>query len=112
MTTAPTLTPAAGPARRQRARLAGRVDSHTIDQVVATIDQAAAGGGDVVIDLSEVRFLDLHALRAITACATRVAARGDRLVIGAMSTAAAVILELVGSAGLAELPATAMAVAA
>lgn len=112
MTAITTLAPAGRPAIRRSARLSGRVDSHVVADVVATIDEAAADGGDVLVDLSDVRFLDLHALRAIGDCAARLTARGDRLVLGATSTAAAVILELVGAAGLAGSPLRGMAVAA
>lgn len=112
MTATPTLAATARPGMRRIARLAGRVDSHVVDQVVATIDEAAASGGDVVVDLRDVRFLDLHALRAIADCGRRLAARGDRLHLGAVSTAVAVILELAGSAGLTDLHAAGLAVAA
>ncbi len=113
MTAVPTLNPTTvRPTVRRRARLAGRVDSHVVADVVATIEEAAGTSGDVVVDMRDVRFLDLHALRAIADCSARIAARGDHLVLGAVSTAAAVILDLVGTAGLVELPATGLAVAA
>lgn len=79
-------------------RLRGDLDAQTaplLDGAAAEV--AAAGTEEIVLDLSEVDFVDSSGLRSILAA--RRTAGADGLVLRSPSRAVAAILELTGLAG-------------
>lgn len=97
-----TLTPVAqgvttfGPGRVQTIALPERFDVHEVPRFDAMIDLISATGPVVVIDASEIRYMDRHAIDRLVDARLRCMDRGGDLTLAAPSVAARVILELSG----------------
>jgi anti-sigma B factor antagonist len=79
--------------------LAGEIDLASIDALEAAItatEQDAAAGGDVVLDMSGVTFLDSSGLRVLVTANDRLASAGSRLVIRRPSASVLRVLEITG----------------
>ncbi len=75
----------------------GELDASTADRFDHAISQAiSAGATFVLVDLSEVEFLDSSALRVIVRRGNALKELGGRLVIEGLSPAAQRILEITG----------------
>ncbi|MBA2337973.1 MAG: STAS domain-containing protein [Acidimicrobiia bacterium] len=59
----------------------GEIDLATVPDVEQGLAEAIDSGGDVILDLSEVGFMDSTGLRAILAAEKRLAADGHRLAL-------------------------------
>jgi anti-anti-sigma factor len=89
--------PAASGSRRvQTIVLPRRFDVHTLAQFELEINRIAAAGPVVVIDASEVRYMDRRAMDSLIEARLRCMDRGGDLILAAASVAARVILELSG----------------
>ncbi len=86
-----------GPSRVRTIVLPQRFDVHEVPQFTAAIDQiVTAGPVVVVIDASEVRYLDRSAMDCLIEARLRCMDHGGDLTVAAPSVAARVILELSG----------------
>jgi anti-anti-sigma factor len=75
----------------------GELDVATADQLAQALDPIIAGGSQlVVLDLTDVSFLDSSGLRTIVRAATSMEDRDGRLVIDGASPAVARVLEVTG----------------
>jgi anti-anti-sigma factor len=81
-------------------RLRGELDATTAGEVSVLL-AAAAGEHSVVLDLTEVRFIDTSGLGALRDVMRRVHERGGLVALVRPWSSAASILELVGSVGFA-----------
>ena len=79
-----------------RFRVTGEIDISVSDDLVELVSPATQdGGGDVVLDLSEVRFIDSSGIRAVIQLAGQL--DGPRmLVLASPQREVAKVLELVG----------------
>jgi anti-anti-sigma factor len=73
-----------------------RFDVHEVRRFESLIDQMMAGGVQVVLDASEVRFMDRTAIDALIDAKLRCMDLGGDLTLDEPSVAARVILELSG----------------
>ena len=73
-----------------------RFDVHEVAQFESAIDRIVTAGTVVVIDASEVRYMDRSAMDALIAARLRCMDHGGDLTLSAPSVAARVILELSG----------------
>jgi anti-sigma B factor antagonist len=71
-----TLTDAAG-----GLLVAGEIDASTVGELVARLTPLPGEVGDIVLDLSEVQFIDSSGLRALIETHRQAAENGRRLVI-------------------------------
>jgi anti-anti-sigma factor len=75
----------------------GELDVATADELARTLDPVVSGGASlVVLDLSDVTFLDSSGLRTIVRSATSLEEGGGRLVVDGVSPAVARVLEVTG----------------
>ena len=75
----------------------GELDVATADQLATTLDPIMSGGASlVVLDLSDVSFLDSSGLRTIVRCATSLEEGGGRLIVDGVSPAVSRVLEVPG----------------
>ena len=79
-------------------RLAGDIDLASADSLQEAIEatETSGNGGDVVLDMSAVTFLDSSGLRVLVTANDRIGARGDRLVIRSPSSSVSRVLEITG----------------
>lgn len=82
---------------RHRVRLEGELDAFTAPEVRAVI--ADAEGGDLVLDLDGVTFIDSSGLAMVVEARQRLQAQQRQLVIGPRSPIVQRLLELSGVAG-------------
>lgn len=80
---------------RQVLVLTGDVDLRTAPELRDRIEAASTGGGDVVIDLREVRFMDSPGLGTLVYCGQRLAAAGCTLVVRAPQHGVRELLDMV-----------------
>lgn len=59
----------------------GEIDSSTVGDLVARLTPLPGEAGDIVLDLSEVRFIDSSGLRALIETHRQAAENGRRLVL-------------------------------
>lgn len=85
-----------GPSKVHTIVLPQRFDVHEVPQFAAAIDRIATAGAVVVIDASQVRYLDGSAMDALIEGRLRCMDHGGDLTLAAPSVAAHVILELSG----------------
>jgi anti-sigma B factor antagonist len=79
--------------------LAGEIDLASIDALeaaIGAIEQEAAEGDDVVLDMSGVTFLDSSGLRVLVTANDRLDTAGNRLVIRRPSVSVVRVLEITG----------------
>jgi len=76
-------------------RLSGELDLLTADEVATRLEPDVRGHGDIVLDLSDLAFIDSSGIRVFLRTADRMQGRG-RLVLRSPSQQVHVILELVG----------------
>ena len=75
----------------------GELDVATADQLARTLEPVIEGGATlVVLDLSDVTFLDSSGLRTIVRGATALEDQGGRLVVDGASPAVSRVLEVTG----------------
>ncbi len=78
-------------------RLAGEIDLSNVDGLEAQIDSAIAHAHDVVIDLTEIDFIDSRGLRLLKRVSATVAGRdGTLLVVAPASSVARSVLDMTG----------------
>jgi len=82
---------------RHRVRIEGELDAFTVPEVRAVL--ADAEGGDVVLDLDGVTFIDSSGLAMVVEARQRLQAQQRQLVIGPRSPIVQRLLELSGVAG-------------
>lgn len=87
---------ASGPSKVHTVTLPQRFDVHEVAQFAAAIDRIAIAGAVVVIDASQVRYLDGSAMDALIDARLRCMDHGGDLTLATPSVAARVILELSG----------------
>lgn len=80
-------------------RVLGELDIATVPKLARTLDGLGPAARDVVIDLSEVWFMDLTAMRRLLRVQDRLAVRGGRLALAAVPDATLRMLRLTGLAG-------------
>ena len=90
------LTPAAD---RVVVRLAGEADLSTRPLLVRGLDDAAAAGDPVEVDLGEVRFFDSSCLGALGAASTRMQAAGRTLRLVGVPPRTRRLIDLAGLGG-------------
>ncbi|WP_176562073.1 STAS domain-containing protein [Mycolicibacterium palauense] len=73
-----------------------RFDVHEVAEFHSAIDRAVAPGTDVVVDASQVRYLDRSGMDALIQARLRCIDHGGDLTLAGPSVAARVILELSG----------------
>jgi anti-anti-sigma factor len=77
--------------------LPDRFDVHQVPRFERSIaDALEVGNAVAVVDASQVRFLDVTAIDALTAARLRLRRQGGELVLAAPSCAARIVLELAG----------------
>ena len=77
--------------------VSGELDLHTAERIKRSIGEADAVGADtVVIDLSEISFIDSTALGALVQEAKRLEGRGDSLVLVTNDPRTRQVLEVTG----------------
>lgn len=79
--------------------LAGEIDVASIEALEAAItatEQDAAEGADVVLDMTEVTFLDSSGLRVLVTANDRLDTAGSRLVIRRPPASVLRVLEITG----------------
>ena len=86
-------------AARGRLSVSGEVDASNLERFQAALDDAAAAGGDVEVDLGGLAMCDVGGLRALVLAAEAVAP-GHRVVVRGMPPPLRRALELVGWAAL------------
>jgi anti-sigma B factor antagonist len=88
-------------------QVAGDLDMSTAPQLVAEVAELG-GGGDlcVVVDVSQLTFIDSSGLNAIVVCGRELDARGGRLIVTAPSSHIARVFDVVGLGESVELTAT------
>jgi anti-sigma B factor antagonist len=74
----------------------GELDLYSTPQLVAQLDAVVADGPEVVLDLTEVGFMDSTALGAILLAARRLRAAGGALSLVSASPATTKLIEMVG----------------
>ncbi len=80
-----------------RVEASGDLDLATAERLAATLAEPSSHNGAVVeLDLGGVEFLDSSGLRVIVATASRLEARGGRIVLSGLSAAAERVLEVTG----------------
>lgn len=87
---------ASGPSKVHTIALPQRFDVHEVPQFASAIEQIRTAGTVVVIDASQVRYLDGRAMDALIEARLQCMDRGGDLTLAAPSVAARVILELSG----------------
>jgi anti-sigma B factor antagonist len=81
-------------------RLSGDVDLVTVPRLEPRIERAIAGALDVVVDLTEVQFLDSGGLRLLTRVSSTAAANNQALVVVAPpNSIARSVLDIAGMKG-------------
>lgn len=85
-----------GPSRVHTIVLPPRFDIHEVPRFESTIDRIVTAGPVVVVDASEVRYLDRSAIDCLIEARLRCMDHGGDLTLAAPSVAARVILELSG----------------
>lgn len=78
-------------------RLAGEVDVLNAEEVAAKLEPDSREQGDLVLDLSDLAFIDSNGIRALLRTAERLEGRG-RLVLRSPTRQVRVVLDLVGVA--------------
>jgi anti-sigma B factor antagonist len=78
--------------------LRGEIDAHSAPALAGRFETLPAGDDDVVIDMSEVTFMDSSGLRVLIDLHERLAATSRRLVIGSPSQPVTRLLEVAGLA--------------
>jgi anti-sigma B factor antagonist len=78
-------------------RLAGEIDAASTPQLITALDPLPGNDGDIVIDLSEVSFIDSSGLRALIDAHQRAERSGRRVV---MAQPSAVVRRLFDISGL------------
>jgi anti-sigma B factor antagonist len=76
-------------------RLSGELDLSNVPQFDQDLEPELVRGGDITLDLSELRFLDSSGLRAVIRAALSLEGRG-RLVLAAPSEGVQRVLALAG----------------
>lgn len=74
---------------------AGVVDSHTAGQLVEQLNELG-NGGDIVLNLGQVEFIDSSGLRAIVTTHQELSGHDHQLVLEQISEAVARLLEITG----------------
>lgn len=94
--------------------LQGELSAATRAPLESLLDEhLPAPGGDLVLDLTHVTFIDSAGLRLLTGCLRHVAATGGSMAIGGLKPEPATLLSLLGATSLFEChPDPAAAVAA
>ena len=87
-----------------RLRLRGEIDILTVPVLHESLSALADGGGDIVIDLTEVDFIGLAGLEALCQKARCLRQRGDRLVVSSPSAITRRVIDIMGVAELLSLP--------
>lgn len=78
-------------------RLSGDLDLVTVPRLEPQIERAIAGAPDVVVDLTEIQFLDSGGLRLLTRVSSTAAAHNQSLVVVAPpNSIARSVLEIAG----------------
>jgi anti-anti-sigma factor len=96
VTTAVADDPTAGP-HAYRLVAQGEIDLETAEDLANALDSLIAEGAQLVIlDASEVKFLDSSGLRVIVNCSNKLSTAGGRLLIEGMSGAVQRVLEVSG----------------
>ncbi len=81
-------------------RLSGDLDLVTVPRLEPQIERAIAGAPDVVVDLTEIQFLDSGGLRLLTRVSSTAAAHNQSLVVVAPpNSIARSVLEIAGMKG-------------
>ena len=82
---------------RGRVALSGEVDAHSSAKLTAAVDQLLeAGATAVLLDATEVSFIDSSGLRVLAVASNSLTERGGTFVIDGMSAAMQRILEVTG----------------
>ena len=75
----------------------GELDVATADRLAGALEAPVASGSSlVVLDLTDVSFLDSSGLRTIVRAATALEERGGRLIVDGVSAAVERVLEVTG----------------
>lgn len=85
-----------GPSKTCTIVLPQRFDVHEVTQFASSLDPIVTTGSLVVIDASEVRYIDRRGMDALIDARLRCMDHGGDLTLAAASVAARVILELSG----------------
>jgi anti-anti-sigma factor len=85
-----------GPTKVHAMVLPQRFDVHEVPQFASDLDRIVTAGSVVVIDASEVRYMDRSGMDALIEARLRCMDHGGDLALAAPSVAARVILELSG----------------
>jgi len=79
-------------------RVAGEVDAATADQIADAVAEVLDTRLEVVLDLSQVTYMDSSGLRALILCRQAAEGRSARFEIGSTSPEVARLLEITGLA--------------
>ena len=92
-----TLTTSAGPPGVLVARLTGELDAAVVDVVRARLDEAVSDGDDLVVDLTDLSFLDSRGTALLDGLLRARSERGRRcLVVVAQASPPSRLLRLLG----------------
>lgn len=84
--------------------LVGEHDVSTLPLVHRSFDRASAGGGDVLVDLTDATFFDASVLGEVVRCEVALHASGGALSVRTASARSARLFELAGLGALLEAP--------
>lgn len=86
--------------------LSGEFDSASAGDLAARLAEAAAiGGGDLLVDLGDVQFMDASTIGVFVAIRSTLSRQGHRLLLRTPAPSARRLLDICGLAGLIERPA-------
>lgn len=77
-------------------RLVGEIDAASTPELIARLDPLPVVDGDIVIDLSEVTFIDSSGLRALISAHQRAEQAGRRVVMAQPSAVVRRLLDISG----------------
>lgn len=76
-------------------RLVGELDISTVDMLDAVLQRAAAAGGDVKLDLSQLTFIDSSGIRVLIRAMDRLHS-GEKLILSQPTAPVQQVLDLMG----------------
>jgi anti-anti-sigma factor len=91
----PTVPPAPG---RATFIVSGELDMGNVDRLLRAVEPVAVRGAHLLLDLSQLEFMDCSGIRALTAILTAIGPDG-RLLLRDPTMAVRRVLELVGADG-------------